>query len=134
MGWFGPNSLWADQWGNHGWQLDRSWYQRGIAYGGNTVDPTTFAQLPFRDDPGGLPGVLFGDSRVEFFSQSFEVHVVCLEGREKGAVYGGVAWGHSFTELWGRGTSINDFQVSRWARPITTPSSDFVRIVRSKLF
>jgi hypothetical protein len=31
---------------------------------------------------------------LRFLRQDFELHVVCLAGREKGATYGGVRWWH----------------------------------------
>ena len=134
MGWFGPTVLWLDFWGNRDWFLDG-----GVPYGGHSIDPCkrplqrlpTGDQVAMIDLPGIHTGSYWFGSNVHYFSQSFETHLVCLGGLEKGATYGGVQWGHSFTIKPGFyvGSSIDKYDVNRWAARVGTASAEFKKLV-----
>ena len=86
-----------------------------------------------------LPGIATGSwwfgTEVHVFQQNFETHLVCLAGLEKGATYGGVKWGHSFTikpEFY-FGNSITNYYVSRWASRIGASSAEFRELVGNAL-
>jgi hypothetical protein len=65
---------------------------------------------------------------VVHFAQDFETHVMCVEGWERGQVYGGVKWGQSWE-------SSDPWQHDGWykyysyAERSNTPSSTFQRLV-----
>jgi hypothetical protein len=95
-----------DEWYNSSdWSLDY-----GIPYpyipGRNTIknpavnhssDPTMFVSPVafFSDDPNALMN-RWHYSTLIYLKQDYELHVVALSGKEKGATYGGVSWGHEF--------------------------------------
>ena len=56
--------------------------------------PGTFSG--FWDEPGSRT-FFFRWGYLTYLKQDFELHIVCLVGREKLATYGGVLWTH---ELW----------------------------------
>lgn len=58
----------------------------------------TRGQAQFTDSPGvAISPWSSGGSVVAYLKQDFELHFVCLKGAEKGTVYGGYKWGHTFT-------------------------------------
>jgi len=61
--------------------------------------------------------------------------LVKREEKLKGATYGGVEWGHSFTIKPGFyvGSSIDKYNVSRWATRTGAPSAEFKKLVGSAL-
>ncbi len=79
----------------------------------------------FTDSPG-LEMVHYTGSPVLYLQQDFELHFVCLRGLEKGATYGGVKWGHTFTLTnpavnW---TNISDYEFSSYHDQIFGPPSE----------
>ena len=136
-GWWGPSVLYLDIWGNRGWHLDGK-----VPFGGHSIDPTKLVdkiggigeQVIMTDVPGISTGQFWFGSTVFHFSQTFETHLVCIKGAEKGATYGGVQWGHSFDLKPGfNGTSINNYNVRRWATRTAAPSPEFKKIVGAAL-
>jgi hypothetical protein len=128
-----------DYWMNRDWFVDG-----GIPYKGHSIDPSkTIGQLVTGHEVSmtDIPNVstfylgVFG-SYVHYYEQSSEVHLVCLEGLEKGATYGGVYWGHSFRIKPGEffGDSIDKYNVRRWAIKTDRPSDEFRKLVGPRLF
>ena len=119
------------------WRLDG-----GVPYPeSNTVDPSkqlgSFTHsdwIQFTDDPGIDPAGAFG-SYFETIMQEFELHVVCLEGSEKGATYGGFYWTHFFDKINGNGSRITpaDYNVRRGISRMNNPSREFKAIVGEAL-
>ena len=60
-----------------------------------------------------------------------EVHVMCLEGEEKGAVYGGIDWGYTFSlkDRSETNPQYADYAFSSYLTRITTPSSTYRVII-----
>ena len=72
----------------------------GIPYpNSDTMDPTVgYGGITFGDHPWGINetdaiGLFWG---VKSLKMNFEVHVICLQGAERLAVYGGYSWGVSW--------------------------------------
>ncbi|MGO8753217.1 MAG: RHS repeat-associated core domain-containing protein, partial [Thermoguttaceae bacterium] len=127
-----PFPIYSFMQGNHRWQLDG-----GLPYLGHHLDPnepitpgsglSNWVTLP--DNPG-LPTTHGWGWKVTDFSQDFQSYLVALNGREMGAVYAGVFWGHSFTLIPGRsGDSSSDYVANRYIRRVTSVSPDFMRIL-----
>ena len=136
-----PGGLPTDRWLmgrlNKNWHLDG-----GIPYTGRSIDPTKRLgsqgvgdSFIYNDVPGIGASIVFpaqgpdghlpnSKSSVQFYAQWTEFHVVALEGKEKGAVYGGFYWWQIFMQKPSGG-----YNVVRRAFPITTPSGTFKRIV-----
>ena len=74
--------------------------------------------IKFKDNPGGINAYGWG-WQVKFFSQDFEVHVMCLAGEEFKAVYGGFLWGHSFTH------ENNGYSYFSYAQRSDVPNTNF---------
>ena len=80
----------------------------------------------FTDTPGLDASWLFGSGRfpdgsqIKLLKQDFEVHIVCLIGLERGAVYGGVRWGDEFE--WYNG----NYHFSSYASQMTEPSQEWM--------
>ena len=90
--------------GHRDWFLDG-----GFPYKKITINPsaivvrdsngTPYGDLLIYTDAPNIKDTTLGltTSFTESYSQHTEMHLMCTEGREKGAVYGGATWYHEFT-------------------------------------
>ncbi len=77
------------------WQIDEGFpYRLSEPWIRTIKKESYFARM--HDDPGLTR---WGRLRYYYLNQDFETCAVCVEGREKGANYGCVKWGHTLTEL-----------------------------------
>ena len=115
---------------NYDWKIDAgNTWGNGIPYPEGTpltADPTLGAgsgdwgeTMRFVDIPGIVEKTWRGRS-LELV-QDFEVHLVCLDGLEKGSTYGGFKGGQSFK--WNKAT--NSYDTNRYHQQIFEPSSTF---------
>jgi len=108
----------------------------------DTIDPTkttaTFGAIDITDNPGldmDVEGPHISDPgkpewKVQYYSQDFELHVMCLAGREFKAVYGGVVWGHS----WRVRPDDGSYKHFSYASRSDRPSATFKRLVDDYYF
>jgi hypothetical protein len=128
--------------GNHDWKLDKSVPYPAVPA---SIDPTAQRgsqgegdSINFSDHPGvnaGNNGRWWGIG-LDLYQQKFEIHVVCLAGKEQGRTYGGYDWGHTFTRL-NRGNSdysASNYGIIRYSNSREEPSDEFKRIVSAHLY
>jgi RHS repeat-associated protein len=80
----------------------RDWFvDGGFPYKKKSIDPSRVDYMSFGTAMGEQ--LVYTDSPnratarfVRSYDQSTEMHLMCVEGKEKGAVYGGADWSHSF--------------------------------------
>ena len=89
-----------------------------------TTDPRKMWWIDFNDYPGGINSTGLGWT-IRTVVQDFEVHVMCLAGQERKAVYGGFSWGHSFN----LDTSDDWYRYSSYSQRINTPTKVFQDLV-----
>ncbi len=146
MGWNGPVALLGDLLNNS----LHPFLDGGTPYLDHWIDPTK-SQFPtnsnpaisgitqtlmFQDEPGYNTGdIWWTGQQIHLLVQTFETHLVCIKGVEKGAIYGGFQWGHSFSMKPDHylGNTINNYNVNRWCTPMNSVSPVFRRVVSRAL-
>jgi hypothetical protein len=118
----------AEELNTYDWKLDKK-FPYPFVKGKNTIIFPAWRSVGaiFTDTPG-VPIHSWVGTTLLYLKQDFELHIVCLAGKEKGATYGGYKWGHTF-EIKGlgeylHGADVDGYDYKSYSHPIKGRASE----------